>query len=57
MDNNYWYARDKDGQLFAYREEPHKLSESWSNDDFDCECANQKLIFLKVFVAPAGSIS
>ena len=35
--DNYWYARDKDGQLFAYREEPHKLSESWSNDDFDCE--------------------
>ena len=35
--DNYWYARDKDGQLFAYREEPHKLSESWGNDDFDCE--------------------
>ncbi len=28
-----------------------------TTDDFDCECANQKLIFLKVFVAPAGSIS
>ena len=37
MDNNYWYARDKDGQLYAYKEEPHKLSESWSIDEFDCE--------------------
>ena len=37
MDRDYWYARDKNGDLYAYKEEPHKLSESWSNDEFDCE--------------------
>ena len=30
MDNNYWYARDKDGRLFSYEKEPFKLSETWS---------------------------
>lgn len=35
--DNYWYARDKNGDLYAYKEEPHKLSDSWSNDEFDCE--------------------
>ena len=31
MDNDCWYARDKDGILCSYDKKPFKLDEEWSN--------------------------